>query len=111
VLPFAEALGIDEHRRGKPRYHRDPASGAWVADADRWQTVFADSAGGHGLLGQAEGRARADVTGWLAAQDPAWLAAARWVAIDMSSVFKSAATSGLLPNARAWSPAPSTSSS
>jgi hypothetical protein len=46
LLPLVEVLGIDDHRRGKPLYHRDPASGAWVADADRWQTVFVDSAGG-----------------------------------------------------------------
>jgi transposase len=71
-----------------------------VADADRWQAALVGSAGGHGLLGQVEGRAKAGVTGWLAAQDPAWRAAVGYVAIDMSSVFKSAATSGLLPNAR-----------
>jgi transposase len=101
LLPPVEVLGIDDHRRGKPIYHRDPASGAWVADADRWQTVFVDSAGGHGLLGQVEGRAKADVTGWLAAQDPAWRAGVRYVTIDMSTVYKSAvAGSGLLPNAR-----------
>jgi transposase len=40
------------------------------------------------------------VTGWLAAQDPAWRAAVGYLAIDIPSVFKSAATSGLLPNAR-----------
>jgi hypothetical protein len=37
-----------------------------VADADRQQTVFVDSVGEHGLLGQVgqvEGRAKADVTG------------------------------------------------
>jgi transposase len=100
VLPPVEVLGIDDHRRGKPLYHRDLASGAWVADADRWQSVFVDAAGGHGLLGQAEGRAGADVTGWLAARDPAWRAGVRYVTIDMSSVYKSAVTrSGLLPNA------------
>lgn len=99
ALPEVATLGIDEHRRGKPRFHRDPTSGAWVADADRWQTVFVDSAGGQGLLGQVDGRTKADVTGWLAAQDPAWRAAVRHVTIDMSSVFKSAAQAGLLPNA------------
>ena len=101
LLPPVEVLGIDDHRRGRPRYHRDPASGAWVPDADRWQSVFVDAAGGHGLLGQVEGRAKADVTGWLAAADPAWRAAVRYVTIDMSTVYKSAvAGSGLLPNAR-----------
>jgi hypothetical protein len=85
-LPPVQVLGIDDHRRGKPRYHRDRATGAWVADADRWQTVFVDAAGGHGLLGQAEGRAKTDVTDWLAAQDPAWRAGVRYVGIDMSTV-------------------------
>ena len=37
-------------------YHRDPVTGRWVEDADRWQSVFVDSSGGHGLLGQVEGR-------------------------------------------------------
>lgn len=101
VLPPVEVLGIDDHRRGRPLYHRDPASGAWVADADRWQSVFVDAAGGHGLLGQAEGRAGADVTAWLSARNPGWLAGVRYVTIDMSSVYKSAVTSsGLLPNAK-----------
>jgi hypothetical protein len=39
-----------------------------VADADRWQSVFVDAAGGHGLPGQAEGRAGSDVIAWLAAR-------------------------------------------
>jgi transposase len=101
ILPPVTVLGIDDHRRGRPLYHRDPASGVWVADADRWQSVFVDAAGGHGLLGQVEGRAGADVTCWLSARDPAWLEAVSWVTIDMSSVYKSAVTkSGLLPNAK-----------
>jgi transposase len=100
VLPPVAVLGIDDHRRGKPLYHRDPTSGAWVADADRWQTVFVDSAGGHGLLGQVEGRAGLDAAAWLAAQDPAWRAGITHVTIDMSSVYKSmVTTSGLLPSA------------
>jgi transposase len=100
VLPPVSVLGIDDHRRGKPLYHRDPRTGAWVADADRWQTVFVDSAGGHGLLGQAEGRAGADAVAWLAAQDPTWCAGITHVTIDMSTVYKSVVTtSGLLPNA------------
>jgi transposase len=71
-----------------------------MADADRWQTVFVDSAGGHGLLGQVEGRAGADVAAWLSAQDPAWRAGITHVTIDMSTVYKSVvATSGLLPKA------------
>lgn len=100
MLPPVTVLGIDDHRRGAPLYHRDPATGAWVADADRWQTVFVDSAGGHGLLGQAEGRAGVDAAAWLAAQDPAWRAGITYVTIDMSTVYKSmVTTSGLLPGA------------
>ncbi|MGW3473554.1 transposase [Saccharopolyspora sp. NPDC000995] len=96
VLPPVAVLGIDDHRRGKPLYHRDPASGAWVADADRWQTVFVDSAGGHGLLGQVEGRAGVDAAAWLAALDPAWRAGITQVTIDMSSVYKLMVTTSLL---------------
>jgi transposase len=100
VLPPVAVLGIDDHRRGKPLYHKDSTTGAWVADADRWQTVFVDSAGGHGLLGQTEGRAGPDAVAWLVAQDPAWRAGVTHVTIDMSTVYKSVVTtSGLLPNA------------
>jgi transposase len=100
-LPLVPTLGIDEHRRGRPVYHWDCSTKRWVTDTDRWQSIFVDSTrGGHGLLGQVEGRTRADVLGWLAAQPPAWRAAVRYVSIDMSSVFKSAARAGLLPNAQ-----------
>jgi transposase len=100
VLAPVAVLGIDDHRRGKPLYHRDRRTGAWVAEADRWQTVFVDSAGGNGLLGQTEGRAGLDAAAWLAAQDPAWRAGITHVTIDMSTVYKSmVTTSGLLPNA------------
>lgn len=100
TLPPVTVLGIDDHRRGKPLYHRDPRTSAWIADADRWQTVFVDSTCGHGLLGQVEGRAGADVVAWLGAQDPTWRASITHVTIDMSTVYKSVvATSGLLPNA------------
>ena len=101
VLPQVEVLGIDDHRRGRALYHRDDVTGMWVSDADRWQSVFVDSAGGHGLLGQVEGRAGLDVLAWLAEREPAWLAAVKYVTIDMSSVYKSAVLKGgLLPNAK-----------
>jgi hypothetical protein len=64
----------------------EPRTGAWVADADRRQTVFVDSAGGHGLLDQAEGRAGVDAAAWPAAQDPTWRAGITHVTIDMSTV-------------------------
>ncbi len=76
-LPAVEVLGIDDHRRGRPRYHRDPASGGWVEDADRWQTGLFDSAGGHGLLGAVEGRTAAATAGWIGAQPAACAPASR----------------------------------
>ena len=48
-------LGIDETRRGKPRWSRDPASGRWLR-TDPWDTGFVDLTGVQGLLGQVEGR-------------------------------------------------------
>ncbi len=35
-------LGIDEHRRGRPRFAVDPQSGEYLLLADRWHTCFAD---------------------------------------------------------------------
>jgi transposase len=42
-------LGIDETRRGKPRWQRCAASGRWVR-VDPWDTGFVDLAGDQGLL-------------------------------------------------------------
>ncbi|MEX5637027.1 hypothetical protein [Parafrankia sp. FMc2] len=58
-LPLVGVLGIDDHRRGRTLYHWDAVLGRWVEDADRWQTVFVDSSGSSGLLGQAEYRTAA----------------------------------------------------
>jgi transposase len=33
-------LGIDEHRRGRPRWMRDPGTGEYDLLADRWHTCF-----------------------------------------------------------------------
>jgi hypothetical protein len=49
-------LGIDEHRRGRPRWRADPETGEYVLLADRWHTCFFDLSGDQGLLGQVEGR-------------------------------------------------------
>jgi hypothetical protein len=35
-------LGIDEHRRGRPRWRRDTGTGECVQLADRWHTCFYD---------------------------------------------------------------------
>jgi transposase len=83
------ALGIDETRRGRPRYGVDPETGTATVAADRWHTGFVDLSGVHGLLGQVEGRASADAGTWLAARDPAWRAGVR-VAIDMCPAYRAA---------------------
>ncbi|WP_165485533.1 transposase [Protofrankia symbiont of Coriaria ruscifolia] len=84
-------LGIDDQRRGSPRFHRDPLTGAWVTDADRWQTVLIDSAGGQGLLGVVERRASKPVISWILAQSAAWRARISAVTIDMSTTYKAVA--------------------
>jgi transposase len=89
-VPKVEHLGMDEVRRGRPRWVWDEQGGSWVVIADRWHVGFVDLAGGQGLLGQVEGRTKASVTGWLDARGQAWKAGVKIVAIDMCSVFKSA---------------------
>ena len=100
-------LGIDETRRGKPRWIREPASqpgsepgtGRWVR-LDPWDTGFVDLAGGQGLLGQVEGRTSATVVDWLTQRGPAFREAVRFVAIDPAAGYANAIrTPGLLPNA------------
>jgi transposase len=91
-------LGIDETRRGKPRWELDPLTGRRHR-VDRWDTGFVDLAGDQGLLGQAEGRRKATVTDWLAARTPQFRAAVRYVVIDPAAVYRSAITTELLPNA------------
>ncbi len=91
-------LGIDEVRRGKPRWIFDEQAGSWTTTADRWHVGFCDLSGGQGLLAQVEGRTTAAVVGWLAARPPAWRAQVQAVAIDMCTVFKSAVRQ-VLPHA------------
>ena len=59
-------LGIDEHRRGRPRWQRDAGTGEYTLLADRWHTCFFGLSGGQGLLGQVEGRTADDAASWLA---------------------------------------------
>jgi transposase len=103
--PLAEAepapvtvLGIDETRRGRPRWEKDQLSGVWKLTVDRWHVGFVDIGGGQGLLGQVEGRTSAVVCDWLGDRSPAWRASVRYVAIDMCTIFKSAVTT-MLPHA------------
>jgi transposase len=83
-------LGIDEHRRGRPRWRLDEASGEYVQLADRWHTCFYDLSGKQGMLGQAEGRTADDAAYWLAGATPAWRDAVQVVAIDMCTIYASA---------------------
>ena len=92
-------LGIDEHRRGRPRWLTDDGTGEYVLVADRWHTCFFDLSGDQGLLGQVEGRTADDAAYWLAQASPAWRDHIEVVAIDMCSIYKSAVRR-MLPAAR-----------
>jgi transposase len=87
--PVAQ-LGIDEHRRGRPRWRIDEVTGEYVQLADRWHTCFYDLSGCQGMLGQVEGRTADDAAYWLAGATPAWRDAVRVVAIDMCTIYASA---------------------
>jgi len=92
-------LGIDETRRGKPRWVREPGTDRWVR-TDPWDTGFVDLAGAQGLLGQVEGRTSAAVVDWLNQRSAAFREAVRFVAIDPAAGYANAIrTPGLLPNA------------
>jgi transposase len=92
-------LGIDETRRGKPRWERCAETQRWVR-VDPWDTGFVDLAGDQGLLGQREGRTGAAVVSWLAERSEQFRAAVQFVAIDPAAVYASAIrTPELLPNA------------
>ena len=82
-------LGIDETRRGKPRWARDEESGRWVP-TDAYDTGFVDLAGRQGLLGQVSGRTSSGVVTWLRARPPEFREAIRFVAIDPAAVYAKA---------------------
>ncbi|MEV0221014.1 transposase [Streptomyces sp. NPDC050704] len=81
-------LGIDETRRVKARWEKDPETGKWSPAADRGHTGYIDAAGHGGLLGQIEGRATGDVPAWPAGTPLAGRQAIRFVAIDMSPSYR-----------------------
>jgi transposase len=97
-LPEVTVLGIDETRRGRPRWEQDPDTGKWHLTRERWHTGFVDALGTGGLLGQVEGRTVADVPAWLSTTDLTWRKNIRYVAIDMSATYRAAIRTGL-PNA------------
>ena len=92
-------LGIDEHRRGRPRWRRDERTGQYEQLADRWHVNFCDLSGNQGMLGQVEGRTADDAAYWLLSAPPAWRDRVRVVAIDMCTVFL-AAVRRALPRAQ-----------
>jgi transposase len=91
-------LGIDETRRGRPRFAVDADTGAYVLLADRWHTGFVDIEGEQGLLGQVEGRTADDAAYWLAQAGPAWRQRVEVVVIDMCTIYASAVRR-MLPHA------------
>jgi transposase len=93
-------LGIDDTRRGKPRWEYRAETQRWVR-VDPWDTGFVDLAGEQGLLGQREGRTGAAVVDWLRERTPGFREAVEFVAIDPAALYASAIrTPGLLPNAQ-----------
>ncbi|WP_139804861.1 transposase, partial [Rhodococcus sp. 1168] len=92
-------LGIDETRRGKPRWDRCERTGTWVR-TDPWDTGFVDISGSQGMLGQQSGRTTAAVVKWLNARSERFRDGIEYVAIDPAAVYAAAVrTPDLLPNA------------
>lgn len=88
-------LGLDETRRGKPKWVQDPATGKWRLAADRWHTAFVDAVGTGGLLGHVDGRTSAKVAEWLQQQPDSWRAGITYVTIDLSAAYLKAVTDAL----------------
>ena len=87
-------LGIDETRRGRPRWIKDTGTGAWRR-TELFETNFTDLCGDGRLLGQVAGRTGAAVTGWLDDRGKDWKDQVRFVAIDPCAVYRSAITRAL----------------
>jgi transposase len=87
-------LGIDETRRGRPRWRKDPDTGKWTK-LELFETNFVDLAGGQGLLGQTSGRRKRAVSGWLDARGEGWKNAVAVVALDPCAVYRSAVQAAL----------------
>jgi transposase len=73
-------LGIDETRRGKPKWIQGDA-GKWER-TERFETNFTDLSGSGRLLGHVAGRTGKAVTGWLDDRGQAWKNQVAFVAID-----------------------------
>jgi transposase len=84
-----QVLGIDETRRGTPKWIQDPGTGRWVR-TERFETNFTDLSGQGRLLGQVAGRTGKAVTGWLDDRGQGWKNQVKYVAIDPCAVYRSA---------------------
>jgi transposase len=84
----AVVLGIDETRRGRPKWVKDD-SGAWQR-TERFETNFTDLSGDGRLLGQVAGRTGKAVTGWLDGRGQDWKDQVSYVAIDPCVVYRPA---------------------
>jgi transposase len=91
-------LGIDETRRGRPRWTQEADTSKWVK-LERFETNFVDLGGPQGLLGQASGRKKANVIEWLDARGQAWKDGVEVVAMDPCATYR-AAVQQALPHAR-----------
>jgi transposase len=89
-----DVLGIDETRRGRPRWTRDAETGSW-SKLETFETNFVDLAGTQGLLGQASGRTKANVVAWLEERGQAWKDAVQVVAMDPCVTYRAAVTEAL----------------
>jgi len=94
-LPPVTVLGIDETRRGKVKWGRDPVTGRWFVVADRWHTGIVDAAGTGGLLAHIDGRTAAKVAEWIAEQPDSWRSGITHVTIDLSASYLRAVTDAL----------------
>jgi len=91
--PSVEVLGIDETRRGRPRWashKQDLDTQRWSIVHDRWHTAIVDAAGSAGLLAHVDGRTAAAVADWVAAQPDSWKQAVTHVCIDLSASYAKA---------------------
>ncbi len=89
-------LGIDE-RRGRPRWTRCELTNTWLK-LERFETNFVDLGGLHGRLGQASGRRKDNVIGWLDDRGQDWKDQVQIVAVDPCATYRSAIRQAL-PNA------------
>ncbi|WP_462188289.1 transposase [Frankia sp. CcWB2] len=91
----AAVLGLPGFVAEVLEFETDGVAARWARVA--WHTAHGAfvSAGGHGLLGVVETRARAPVIAWLRAQPAAWRDGIRAVTIDMSTTYRAVAREAL----------------